>query len=94
MEVPANLEAGAAESSSAASPTPCRRKRSTSSLSISGEFPIRGHRFEGLLPPLVAAPSFTIRRRAPRLIPLEDYVRDGIMTLAQAATIREAIAAT
>lgn len=28
---------------------------------ISGELPIGGHRFEGLLPPVVSAPSFTIR---------------------------------
>lgn len=60
---------------------------------ISGELPIGGHRFEGLLPPVVAAPSFTIRRRASRLIPLDDYVRGGIMTTLQATVIREAIAA-
>ncbi len=58
---------------------------------ISGELPIGGHRFEGLLPPVVAAPSFTIRRRASRLIPLDDYVHEGIMTSLQAAAIREAI---
>lgn len=60
---------------------------------ISGELPIGGHRFEGLLPPIVAAPSFTIRRRASRLIPLDDYVGEGILTSVQAAAIREAIAA-
>ncbi|YCI06412.1 P-type conjugative transfer ATPase TrbB (plasmid) [Ensifer sp. D2-11] len=60
---------------------------------ISGELPIGGHRFEGLLPPVVAKPAFTIRRRASRLIPLDDYVRSGVMTEAQAATIRSAIAA-
>lgn len=59
---------------------------------ISGELPIGGHRFEGLLPPIVAAPTFTIRRRASRLIPLDDYARAGIMTMAQAAAIRNAIA--
>lgn len=59
---------------------------------ISGELPIGGHRFEGLLPPVVAAPSFTIRRRASRLIPLEGYLRDGSMTAIQASIIREAIA--
>lgn len=59
---------------------------------ISGELPIGGHRFEGLLPPIVAAPTFTIRRRSSRLIPLDDYVRAGIMTMAQAAAVRNAIA--
>ncbi|WP_454749020.1 P-type conjugative transfer ATPase TrbB [Ciceribacter selenitireducens] len=60
---------------------------------ISGELPIGGHRFEGLLPPVVARPAFTIRRRASRLIPLEDYVRTGAMTEYQASTIRSAISA-
>ncbi|NEJ74417.1 P-type conjugative transfer ATPase TrbB [Rhizobium phaseoli] len=60
---------------------------------ISGELPIGGHRFEGLLPPVVAKPAFTIRRRASRLIPLEDYVRSGVMTEYQASTIRSAISA-
>ncbi|MGV1963798.1 P-type conjugative transfer ATPase TrbB [Rhizobium rhizogenes] len=60
---------------------------------ISGELPIGGHRFEGLLPPVVAKPAFTIRRRASRLIPLEDYVRTGVMTEYQASTIRSAISA-
>lgn len=60
---------------------------------ISGELPIGGHRFEGLLPPVVAKPAFTIRRRASRLIPLDDYVRSGVMTEHQASTIRSAISA-
>ncbi|NEI67432.1 P-type conjugative transfer ATPase TrbB [Rhizobium leguminosarum] len=60
---------------------------------ISGELPIGGHRFEGLLPPVVAKPAFTIRRRASRLIPLGDYVRTGVMTEYQASTIRSAISA-
>lgn len=58
---------------------------------ISGELPIGGHRFEGLLPPIVSGPAFTIRRRASRLIPLDDYVRSRVMTEAQASAIRSAI---
>jgi type IV secretion system protein VirB11 len=60
---------------------------------ISGELPIGGHRFEGLLPPVVSSPAFTIRRRASRLIPLHDYVTSKIMTEAQASAIRSAIEA-
>ncbi|QLF71750.1 P-type conjugative transfer ATPase TrbB (plasmid) [Peteryoungia desertarenae] len=60
---------------------------------ISGELPIGGHRFEGLLPPVVARPSFSIRRRASNLIPLDDYVQSGVMTPRQAATIRNAVEA-
>lgn len=59
---------------------------------ISGELPIGGHRFEGLLPPVVSAPAFTIRRRASRLIPLDDYVTSKVMTEAQASVLRSAIA--
>lgn len=59
---------------------------------VSGELPIGGHRFEGLLPPVVSAPSFTIRRRASRLIPLDDYVSDQAMTARQAEVIRSAVA--
>ncbi|MGA0565362.1 P-type conjugative transfer ATPase TrbB [Ancylobacter sp. VNQ12] len=58
---------------------------------VSGELPIGGHRFEGLLPPVVTAPAFTIRRRASRLIPLDDYVAAKIMTEHQACVIRNAI---
>lgn len=60
---------------------------------ISGELPIGGHRFEGLLPPIVTKPAFTIRRRASRLIPLDDYVRTGVMTQIQAGIIRSALEA-
>ncbi|RWJ57339.1 MAG: P-type conjugative transfer ATPase TrbB [Mesorhizobium sp.] len=60
---------------------------------VSGELPIGGHRFEGLLPPVVASPAFTIRRRASRLIPLDGYVAARIMTEHQASLIRNAIAA-
>lgn len=60
---------------------------------ISGELPIGGHRFEGLLPPVVSAPAFTIRRRASRLIRLDEYVHSRVMTGAQADIIRNAISA-
>lgn len=58
---------------------------------ISGELPIGGHRFEGLLPPVVVAPAFTIRRRASRLIDLDDYVRQAVMTEKQLRLIRNAV---
>ncbi|MBW8285244.1 MAG: P-type conjugative transfer ATPase TrbB [Rhizobium sp.] len=58
---------------------------------VSGELPIGGHRFEGLLPPVVSGPSFTIRRRASRLIPLDDYVLSKVMTARHAEIIRSAI---
>lgn len=59
---------------------------------ISGELPLGGHRFEGLLPPAAPAPMFTIRKRASMLISLDRYVEEGILTTAQVAVIREAVA--
>lgn len=59
---------------------------------LSGELPIGGHRFEGLLPPVVSAPCFTIRRRTSRQLSLETYVAAGTMTAGQATIIRNAIA--
>ncbi|BDA87210.1 conjugal transfer protein TrbB (plasmid) [Aureimonas sp. SA4125] len=59
---------------------------------VSGELPIGGHRFEGLLPPIVGSPTFTIRKRASRLISLDAYVVARIMTEEHAAVIRNAIA--
>lgn len=58
---------------------------------ISGELPIGGHRFEGLLPPVVSAPTFSIRRRALRQIALETYVSSGAMTSCQHDQIADAI---
>jgi type IV secretion system protein VirB11 len=60
---------------------------------VSGELPISGHRFEGLLPPVVTGPTFAIRRRASRVIALDKYVSCALMTHAQAETIRNAVQA-
>ena len=59
---------------------------------VSGELPVGGHRFEGLLPPIVASPCFTIRRRLSYLVTLDDYVANEIMSPAQASAIRCALA--
>jgi type IV secretion system protein VirB11 len=60
---------------------------------ISAELPEAGERFEGLLPPVVAAPSFAIRKAAVAIFALEDYVATGIMTAGQAGALRHAVAA-
>jgi len=59
---------------------------------VSAELPETGERFEGLLPPVVAAPTFAIRKPAVAVFGLEDYVASGIMTDAQAAILRWAVA--
>jgi type IV secretion system protein VirB11 len=59
---------------------------------VSAELPETGERFEGLLPPVVAAPAFAIRKPAVAVFTLEDYVATGIMTADQAALLRIAVA--
>jgi type IV secretion system protein VirB11 len=59
---------------------------------VSAELPETGERFEGLLPPVVAAPAFAIRKPAVAVFTLEDYVAAGIMSEGQAATLRAAVA--
>ena len=58
---------------------------------VSAELPETGERFEGLLPPVVAAPAFAIRKPAVAVFTLDDYVAAGIMSADQAATLREAV---
>jgi type IV secretion system protein VirB11 len=58
---------------------------------LSAELPETGERFEGVLPPVVRAPAFAIRKRAFGVIPLERYVLDGIMTESQVAALRAAV---
>ncbi len=55
------------------------------------EFPIDDSRFEGMLPPIVEAPAFTIRKKADRIYTFQDYINRGTLTEAQAKAIREAI---
>jgi P-type conjugative transfer ATPase TrbB len=59
---------------------------------VSAELPETGERFEGLLPPVVAAPAFAIRKPAVAVFTLDDYAAGGIMTAGQAAVLREAVA--
>ncbi|TPI11644.1 P-type conjugative transfer ATPase TrbB [Mesorhizobium sp. B4-1-3] len=60
---------------------------------VSAELPGTGERFEGLLPPVVAAPAFAIRKPAVAIFTLDDYVAAGIMSTRQADILREGIAA-
>ena len=58
---------------------------------VAAELPETGERFEGLLPPVVAAPSFAIRKPAVAVFTLEDYAAAGIMTVGQADVLRQAV---
>jgi type IV secretion system protein VirB11 len=58
---------------------------------VSAELPETGERFEGLIPPVVAAPTFAIRKPAVAVFTLDDYVAAGIMQRGQADMLRLAV---
>lgn len=58
---------------------------------LSAELPETGERFLGVLPPVVRAPSFAIRKRALRIMTLDHYVAHGILSKKQAAFLRVAV---
>jgi len=59
---------------------------------LSAELPGSGERFQGLLPPLVAAPTFSIRKPASRVFRLDDYVLGGVISDGQAGALAAAVA--
>lgn len=63
---------------------------------VEGELPAisagGGSRFEGLLPPVVAGPSFTIRKRASKVFTLAEYASAGIVDAADRAVLEQAVA--
>ena len=59
---------------------------------VEGELPLTGSRFEGLLPPIAPSPCFVIRKRASLVYSLDDYIKDGIITVDDAKSLRVAIA--
>ncbi len=58
---------------------------------VSAELPETGERFEGLLPPVVTAPAFAIRKPAVAVFTLDDYVAAGVMGPQQASILRAAV---
>jgi type IV secretion system protein TrbB len=58
---------------------------------LSAELPETGERFEGLIPPIVAAPAFAIRKPAVAIFTLADYFRAGIMRVEQAELLCDAV---
>jgi type IV secretion system protein VirB11 len=53
----------------------------------------KGRAVRGLLPPVVAAPAFAIRKPAVAVFTLDDYAAAGIMSAAEAAACRDGVAA-
>jgi len=63
---------------------------SASNPTIGTELP-DGSRFQGFLPDVVPAPAFNIRKHSNRMLTLDDYVNDKIMTEGQKQVILQAI---
>ncbi|MDE2166783.1 MAG: P-type conjugative transfer ATPase TrbB [Alphaproteobacteria bacterium] len=58
---------------------------------VSAELPETGERFQGVLPPVSAAPCFAIRKPAVKVYRLADYVADRILSPLQAEALRRAV---
>jgi type IV secretion system protein TrbB len=58
----------------------------------SPRLPETGERFEGLVPPVVAAPAFAIRKPAVAVFTLDDYAAAKIITTSQAEILRSSVA--
>lgn len=59
---------------------------------VEGSFPLDGSRFEGTFPPLVGpGASFSLRKKASRVITLEEYLAQGVITPDCIPLLREAI---
>lgn len=59
---------------------------------LSAELREYNARFQGMLPPVVVKPCFTIRKHALKIFSLADYVTQGVMSAAMADHIKSAIA--
>ncbi|MBG0794240.1 P-type conjugative transfer ATPase TrbB [Methylocystis sp. H62] len=58
---------------------------------VAAELPETGERFEGVLPPIVCAPAFSIRKPAVAVFSLDDYVTAGVISRRQAAILRASV---
>lgn len=52
---------------------------------LEGEFPLDGSRLQGLVPPIVCAPAFAIRKRTQKVLTLDDFCRSGVIPEGRAA---------
>lgn len=58
---------------------------------LEGEFPLDGSRFAAQLPPVVTAPTFSLRKKATSIFTLEQYLEKKIMTQRQYNEIVDAV---
>ncbi len=58
---------------------------------IATDIPFLGARFQGWIPPVVAQPTFAIRKRATQIFNLDLYIQKKILSPKQAEYLREAV---
>lgn len=73
------IERGAAESVLTTCASMLQTTITRDSPILEGEFPLDGSRLEGIVPPLVRAPIFSIRKKAQQIFTLDDYRAKGII---------------
>jgi type IV secretion system protein TrbB len=56
---------------------------------LGGELPFEGSRFQALIPPVVIAPSFAIRKKAIKIYSLDDYLDSKTITKSQRETLAQ-----
>ncbi len=59
---------------------------------VEGAFPLDGSRFEGTYPPIVTKPSFSLRKKAAKILTFNDYLKGGVITEEVVPLLRAAIA--
>jgi P-type conjugative transfer ATPase TrbB len=69
-----------------------QREITTAQPSMACKLPLYGARVQALIPPLVAAPSFSLRKPASMVHSLAKYVDQGILSAAHAAFLLRAVA--
>jgi type IV secretion system protein VirB11 len=85
------IEPSAAETTIRLLASQMRETATSDRPAVSGVLPRSGERFQGVLPPLVERPVFTIRKRSTIVFTLDDYVSQGILPAQGAAVIRRAV---
>lgn len=58
---------------------------------LEGELPLDGSRFQGLVPPIVQAPTFAIRKKAGIIFSLEDYQTSHALNECQAQFLADSV---
>jgi len=88
-----NIEAAEAERIIRLGAAHVRREGREAAPIVSAELPEGGERFEGLIPPIVTAPCFAIRKPTDLLYRLSDYVSAGILSPRQPGALECAVRA-